>query len=43
MSNGTGDRVDNEHEHLQKALLLLNKMISEDDMASHEIVAVENS
>ena len=42
MSIGTGDRVDNEHECLQKALFSLNKMINEDDKGSYEILALEN-
>ena len=39
---GTGDRVDNEHEYLQRSLFLLNKLINEDDKESYEIVTVKN-
>ena len=42
MSIGTGDLAENEQDHLQKAFFLLNKIISEVDRKSYEIVTVEN-
>ena len=42
MSTGTGDRMENEHDHLQKAVKLLEKIQSEEESGDrYAIVATE--
>ena len=41
MSIGTGDRTDDEHDYSKKALVLLNKLLNQEDReGQHELVAV---
>ena len=44
LSIGTGDRTENEQDHMRKAQFLPNKTVNEEDREGHsELVAVENS